>query len=192
MKEYNEKNEKSIVNANYIHIIGKINGKFAENAQNDRKQPYSTKVETERKSGTKDVLPLFVAEKMEDGSMVEIWGRVRTRMQQGRKLIYIQAEQIRPTGAAPMNEAYLEGTLCKDAIFRKTPAGREITDLMIASNGGGTSAYVPCICFGMNARRTGGLPVGTKVQLWGRMQSRTYKEVYTAYEIAANRIEVIL
>ena len=70
MKEYNEKAEKSIVNANYIHIIGKINGKFAENAQNDRKQPYSTKVEAERKSGTKDVLPLFVAEKMEDGSRV--------------------------------------------------------------------------------------------------------------------------
>lgn len=192
MKEYNEKTKKSIANSNYVHIIGKINGKFAENAQNDRKQPYSTKVETERKSGTKDVLPLFVAEKMEDGSMVEIWGRVRTRMQQGRKLIYIQAEQIRPTGAAPVNEVYLEGTLCKDAIFRLTPQGREITDLMVASNGGGTSAYIPCICFGINARRTENLRMGTKVKIWGRMQSRVYKKVNTAYEIAVNKIEVIL
>lgn len=193
MKEYNEKTEKSIVNVNYIHIIGKINGKFAENAQNDRKQPYSTKVETERKSGTKDVLPLFVAEKMEDGSMVEIWGRVRTRMQNGKKLIFIQAEQIRQEdGKEQINEVYLEGTICKDAIFRLTPQGREITDLMVASNGGGTSAYIPCICFGINARRTENLRTGTRVKIWGRMQSRIYKKVNTAYEIAVNKIEVIL
>lgn len=193
MKEYNEKAEKSIVNANYIHIIGKINGKFAENAQNDRKQPYSTKVETERKSGTKDVLPLFVAEKMEDGSRVEIWGRIRTRMQNGKKLIFIQAEQIRQEDEKEqINEVYLEGTICKDAIFRLTPQGREITDLMVASNGGGTSAYIPCICFGINARRTENMRMGTKVKIWGRMQSRIYKKVNTAYEIAANKIEVIL
>lgn len=193
MKEYNEKAEKSIVNTNYIHIIGKINGKFAENAQNDRKQPYSTKVETERKSGTKDVLPLFVAEKMEDGSRVEIWGRIRTRMQNGKKMIFIQAEQIRQEDEKEqINEVYLEGTICKDAIFRLTPQGREITDLMVASNGGGTSAYIPCICFGINARRTENMRMGTKVKIWGRMQSRIYKKVNTAYEIAVNKIEVIL
>ena len=192
MKDYNEKTKKSIANSNYVHIIGKFNGKFAENAQYDKNRQYQTRVETERKSGVKDILPLVAAGEMEDGSMVEIRGRVRTRMQQGRKLIYIQAEQIRPTGAAPVNEVYLEGTLCKDAIFRKTPAGREITDLMIASNGGGTSAYIPCICFGINARRTENLRMGTKVKLWGRMQSRIYKKVNTAYEIAVNKIEVIL
>ena len=192
MKEYNEKTEKSIVNANYIHIIGNINGKFAENAQNDRKQPYSTKMETERKSGTKDVLPLFVAEKIEDGSRVEIWGRIRTRMQNGKKLIFIQAEQIEQEDEKEqINEVYLEGTICKDAIFRLTPQGREITDLMVASNGGGTSAYIPCICFGINARRTESLRMGTKVKIWGRMQSRIYKKVNTAYEIAVNKIEVI-
>ena len=193
MKEYNEKTKKSIANSNYVHIIGKINGKFAENAQNDRKQSYSTKVETERKSGTKDVLPLFVAEKMEDGSRVEIWGRIRTRMQNGKKLIFIQAEQIRQEDEKEqINEVYLEGAICKDAIFRLTPQGREITDLMVASNGGGTSAYIPCICFGINARRTGSIRTGTKVKIWGRMQSRIYKKVNTAYEIAVNKIEVIL
>ena len=193
MKEYNEKTKKSIANSNYVHIIGKINGKFEENAQNDRKQPYSTKVETERKSGTKDVLLLFAAEKMEDGSMVEIWGRIRTRMQNGKKLIFIQAEQIeQEDGKEQINEVYLEGTICKDAIFRLTPQGREITDLMVASNGGGTSAYIPCICFGINARRTENLRMGTKVKIWGRMQSRIYKKVNTAYEIAVNKIEVIL
>lgn len=192
MKEYNEKTKKSIANSNYVHIIGKINGKFAENAQNDRKQPCSTKVETERKSGTKDVLPLFVAEKIEDGSRVEIWGRIRTRMQNGKKLIFIQAEQIEQEDEKEqINEVYLEGTICKDAIFRLTPQGREITDLMVASNGGGTSAYIPCICFGINARRTESLRMGTKVKIWGRMQSRIYKKVNTAYEIAVNKIEVI-
>lgn len=193
MKEYNEKTEKTIVNANYVHIIGKFNGKFAENAQYDKNRQYQTRVETERKSGVKDILPLVAAGEMEDGSRVEIWGRIRTRMQNGKKLIFIQAEQIEQEDEKEkINEVYLEGTICKDAIFRKTPAGREITDLMIASNGGGTSAYIPCICFGINARRTENLRMGTKVKLWGRMQSRIYKKVNTAYEIAVNKIEVIL
>lgn len=193
MKEYNEKAEKSIVNANYVHIIGKFNGKFAENAQYDKNRQYQTRVETERKSGVKDILPLVAAGEMEDGSRVEIWGRIRTRMQNGKKLIFIQAEQIRQEDEKEqINEVYLEGTICKDAIFRLTPQGREITDLMVASNGGGTSAYIPCICFGINARRTETMRMGTKVKIWGRMQSRVYKKVNTAYEIAVNKIEVIL
>lgn len=193
MKEYNEKTEKTIVNANYVHIIGKFNGKFAENAQYDKNRQYQTRVETERKSGIKDILPIVATEKIEDGSRVEIWGRIRTRMQNGKKLIFIQAEQIRQEDEKEqINEVYLEGTICKDAIFRLTPQGREITDLMVASNGGGTSAYIPCICFGINARRTENLRMGTKVKIWGRMQSRIYKKVNTAYEIAVNKIEVIL
>ena len=196
MKEYNYKSEKSIENANYIHIFGKINGKLM---QTDKKRRYSTSVETERKSGTKDILPVITEdiEEVEDGGRVEIWGRVKTRLEQkdgkNRKLVYIWAEQIRPAiYTDTLNEVYIEGTLCKDAIFRKTPKGREVTDLMIACNGSRTSSYIPCVCFGMNARRTESLKTGAKVCLWGRMQSRVYKEIYTAYEIAVDQIEVIL
>lgn len=199
MKEYNEKTKKSIVNANYIHVFGKINGKFAEIAQKDRKTHYSTKVETERYSGTKDILPIITAdaEGVEDGNRVEIWGRVKTRLEKkdgkNRKLIYIYAEQIRPAEyTETLNEVYLEGTLCTDGVLRRTPKGREVADLMVACNGSGTSSYIPCICFGLNARRAGDLRTGTKVCLWGRMQSRVYKEIYTAYEIAVDQIEVIL
>ena len=193
MKEYNYKTKKSIENVNYIHIIGKFNGKFAENAQYDKSRQYQTSVETERKSGIKDILPIVAAEKMEDGSRVEIWGRIRTRMQNGKKLIFIRTERIEQAdGKEQINEVYLEGTICKDTIFRLTPQGREITDLMVASNGGGTSAYIPCICFGINARRTENMRMGTRVKIWGRMQSRIYKKVNTAYEIAVNKIEVIL
>lgn len=194
MKEYNEKEQKSIVNANYIHIFGKINGKFA---QIDNKPQYSTMVETERYSGVKDILPLVTEDisEIEDGSRVEIWGRVKTKTEKKengyKKLVYIDAEQIRPAVyTETLNEAYIEGTLCKKAIYRETPRGREVSDLMVASNGSRASSYIPCVCFGLNARRTKGLEPGTKVHIWGRMQSRTYKEIYTAYEIAVKNIEI--
>ena len=73
------------------------------------------------------------------------------------------------------NQIFLDGYICKEPIYRKTPLGREIADLLIAVNRSyGKSDYIPCICWGRNARFASGFEVGGHVQVWGRIQSREY------------------
>ena len=95
------------------------------------------------------------------------------------------------------NLALLRGALCKPPILRSTPLGREICDLMLAVNRRyGRSDYLPCICWGALARRVALWPVGQRLQLSGRLQSRDYRklteqglETRTAYEVSAMEIE---
>ena len=91
----------------------------------------------------------------------------------------------------------LDGYVCKEPVYRKTPLGREIADLLIAVNRAyGKSDYIPCITWGRNARFASTLEVGQRVQLQGRIQSREYvkkisednSERHTAYELSASRI----
>ena len=93
---------------------------------------------------------------------------------------------------------FLDGYICKEAIYRKTPLGREIADLLVAVNRSyGKSDYIPCICWGRNARFASTFEVGTHVQIWGRIQSRDYVkklsekqvEQRTAYEVSVSKIE---
>jgi len=73
------------------------------------------------------------------------------------------------------NQIYLDGYICKEAIYRKTPLGREIADLLLAVNRPyGKSDYIPCIAWGRNARYASGFAVGSRVRVWGRVQSREY------------------
>ena len=97
------------------------------------------------------------------------------------------------------NQIFLDGYICKEAIYRKTPLGREIADLLVAVNRSyGKSDYIPCICWGRNARFAAGFEVGTHVQIWGRIQSRDYVkklsetqvEQRTAYEVSVSKIEI--
>src|SRR5699024_3010123 len=95
------------------------------------------------------------------------------------------------------NEIYLNGFVCKPPVYRTTPFGREITDLLIAVNRSyGKSDYIPCIAWGRNAKFSGGLDVGRNIELWGRIQSRLYQkrledgevEERTAYEVSVSKI----
>ena len=95
------------------------------------------------------------------------------------------------------NHIDLDGYVCKEPVYRKTPLGREIADLLIAVNRAyGKSDYIPCITWGRNARFASTLEVGQRVQLQGRIQSREYVkkisednlERHTAYELSASRI----
>ena len=71
------------------------------------------------------------------------------------------------------NQIFLDGYICKTPIYRRTPLGREISDMLLAVNRPyGKSDYIPCICWGRNARFTSGFEVGGHVQIWGRIQSR--------------------
>ena len=96
------------------------------------------------------------------------------------------------------NQIFLDGYICKEPIYRKTPLGREIADLLIAVNRSyGKSDYIPCICWGRNARFASGFEVGGHVQVWGRIQSREYvkkiseleTEKRVAYEVSVSKVD---
>lgn len=98
------------------------------------------------------------------------------------------------------NSIFLNGYICKQPVYRTTPFGREICDVLIAVNRQyGKSDYIPCITWGRNAKFTGNLEVGTNIKLWGRIQSRDYKKKIseeeftekTAYEVSVTKLEVV-
>lgn len=97
------------------------------------------------------------------------------------------------------NSIYLNGFVCKKPVYRITPFGKEIADVLVAVNRGFSKAdYIPVIVWGYNARKTQDVMVGDNLQIWGRIQSRTYfksiseteKEEHTTYEVSANRVEI--
>ena len=98
------------------------------------------------------------------------------------------------------NHIYLDGYICKKPVYRKTPLGREIADLLVAVNRPyGKSDYIPCICWGRNARFAEKFQVGEHIQLWGRIQSREYQkkisenevERRVAYEVSVSKLECL-
>ena len=98
------------------------------------------------------------------------------------------------------NKIYLDGYICKSPIYRTTPFGREISDLLMAINRSyNKSDYIPCIAWGRNARFCEKLLVGDHIKLWGRIQSREYQKKYeggnvenkTAYEVSISKLEYI-
>ena len=98
------------------------------------------------------------------------------------------------------NSIYLNGFICKPPVYRTTPFGREICDVLVAVNRQyGKSDYIPCITWGRNAKFTGNLEVGTNIKMWGRIQSRNYKKKIseeefvdkTAYEVSVTKLEIV-
>ena len=105
-------------------------------------------------------------------------------------------EQFEEENAA--NQICLDGFICKESVYRKTPLGRGIADLLVAVNRSyGKSDYIPCICWGRNARRASGFDVGSRIEIWGRVQSREYikklseteTEMRTAYEVSILKLK---
>ena len=104
------------------------------------------------------------------------------------------------TDAQKTNQIFLDGYICKTPVYRKTPLGREIADLLLAVNRPyGKSDYIPCICWGRNARFASTFEVGGRTQIWGRIQSREYMkkigeeqmEKRIAYEVSVSKLEYI-
>ena len=98
------------------------------------------------------------------------------------------------------NQIYLDGYICKPPIYRKTPLGREIADVLLAVNRPyGKSDYIPCICWGRNARYANGFKVGERCAVWGRIQSREYMkkldeehvEKRVAFEVSVSKLELL-
>ena len=134
---------------------------------------------------------------------MEIEGEVRSfnnKSGRGSRLVItLFARNIRPSQGEHVNELVLSGALCKPPVYRRTPMGREICDLLLAVNRRyGRADYLPCIAWGALARQCAALEVGDSVRLEGRFQSRTYTKVEhgesslrTAYEISVMRLEAL-
>lgn len=172
---------------------------------------YTFFVDVKRLSGTYDSLMVMVPEELlladEDylGRAVCLKGHFRSynRKENGKShlILYLYAkslEFIEQDTCADTNELTLIGYICKKPVARTTPAGRIITDIMLAVNRPfGKTDYIPCIFWGRNAYYISNFEVGRQIKLIGRMQSRIYTKIFpngtvkdlTAYEVSVATFE---
>ena len=163
-----------------------------------------------RLSGAEDVLQVVVSRSLLErhdvrvGERLSLRGAVRSwnnRSGIGNRLVItVRAARLLPETEEDVNQVRLVGNLCKEPVYRRTPLGREIADLLLAVNGRwGKADYLPCIAWGSLARQATRWQVGDRVRLWGRLQSRAYRKVMgeetvekVAYEVSAMALERIV
>jgi len=195
--------------ANAITLRGSLQELPVFSHENHGKRFYRFYLEVPRLSGTVDTLPVIAEESLIlgidpcGGDMLRVTGQVRShnsRTQQSRKLlIFVFAASVCAEEGEPINECILEGPLCKDPIYRRTPLGREICDVMLAVPRAFRRAdYLPCILWGRTAQEISTCHVRDKIQIYGRLQSRIYTkltdagaEERVAYEISALNAEIL-
>lgn len=204
-----------MIENNKIELCGVIASVPELNHKTYGENFYGFRLSCSRKSTEKDMLPIIVSDRLVEikdlqvGKKISVKGQVRTFNKhisddKRKLLIMVFARDVREveeeSESAPEfnNNVKLSGYICKPPVYRATPKGREIADVLIAVNRTyGKSDYIPCITWGRNARYTGNLDVGTRVDVEGRLQSREYtkklddgtEEIRTAYEISVSRIE---
>ena len=202
-------------NTNFIAIRGKVADSFEFSHEVYGEGFYSFTVESERLSESVDLLPVTVSERLLDGlellpgDLIDIYGQVRSynnytpQERRNRLLITIFAREIESVsedGPKNPNEVFLDGFICKKPVYRETPFGREIADILLAVNRSyNKSDYIPCICWGRNAKFASNLNISDNVRISGRLQSRIYQKKYddgsvsekTAYEISISKIELV-
>ena len=220
-REENSPTEKLFSEFNKVFVSGRIEAEFDFSHEVLWEKFYRTRVRVERLSGTEDLVPIVVSdlligrERMKtslEGKWVEVAGQFRSYNKLGedgrRHLdlflfvtainIYDDEDELEEVTNA--NLIYLDGYLCKPPVFRKTPLGRQITDLLIAVNRPyGKSDYIPCIAWGRVAQWASEFEVGNRVKLYGRVQSREYFKRFSkdteageyrdAYEISVMRMQ---
>ena len=204
-----------IIENNQVSMMGKIAAGFTFSHEVFGEGFYMVEVEVKRLSNSEDRIPLMISERLIDvtqdytGEYIMVHGQFRSynrhEEQKNRLVLSVFVREIsfmeeEPDGTKT-NSIWLDGYICKEPIYRKTPLGREIADLLLAVNRPyGKSDYIPCICWGRNARYASGFEVGEHVQLLGRIQSREYvkrisdteTEKRVAYEVSVSKLEKTL
>lgn len=198
-------------NNNFISLQGKVDGDVEFSHRVLDEDFYKFMLNVSRLSGVVDSLPVTVPERLlenvqlNNGDAISLTGQLRSynKYQENRTRLILTAfaksiETIGNENENP-NNVMLNGYVCKIPTYRKTPFGREITDVIIAVNRAfNRSDYIPTICWGKNAVLCRDLPVGANVLIKGRLQSREYTkklgedfEIRTAYEVSVGEIEEI-
>lgn len=164
---------------------------------------YRQLMEVPRLSGTPDVLPLLLRQEqlpLPDTGPLRVEGQLRSfnnRCGTGRRLVltvYVQC--LQPGLGETVNHITLTGTLCKPPVYRRTPLGRSICDLILAvPRNYGRADYLPVIAWGQTAAQVSALTVGSTLSLEGRVQSRSYRKLTEsgyedriAYEVSVMRL----
>lgn len=201
-----------MIENNQVTMMGEIVSPFLFSHEVFGEGFYMVEVDVKRLSNSKDRIPLMISERLIDvskdytGEFIMVNGQFRSYNRHEemknrlilsvfvRELFFIEEE----LDGAKTNQILLDGYICKQPVYRKTPLGREIADLLLAVNRPyGKSDYIPCICWGRNARFASVFEVGEHVQVVGRIQSREYTKKITetetqkrvAYEVSVSKLE---
>ena len=166
-------------------------------------------LEVPRLSGAVDILPVIARQETLDaldpsgGCMLTVTGQIRSHNQytegKRRLMIFVFAATVTAEDGEPINDVILEGALCKDPIYRQTPLGREICDVMMAIPRAFRRAdYLPCILWGRTAQEVSVCRTRDRIRICGRLQSRIYTKMVgdtyeerTTYEISALTAEIL-
>ena len=202
-----------VIENNQVVLMGEIVSRFEFSHEIFGEGFYMVDVKVPRLSDSNDIIPLMVSERLIDveedycGQNIMVQGQFRSynrhEERRNRLVLSVFAREIEFVDETPessqTNQIFLDGFICKEPIYRKTPLGREIADLLIAVNRPyGKSDYIPCICWGRNARFASSFTVGTRCEIWGRIQSREYikklseedAEKRVAYEVSVSKLEL--
>ena len=178
-----------IIENNQVSIMGKIASGFTFSHQVYGEGFYLVDLLVKRLSDSEDRIPLMVSERLVDvtqdyeGEYIMVQGQFRSynrhEEKKNRLVLSVFVRELsfveEADDSIKTNQIFLDGYICKPPVYRKTPLGREIADLLLAVNRPyGKSDYIPCICWGRNARYASAFEVGGHVLLWGRIQSREY------------------
>ena len=204
----------NIIENNKVTIVGEVVSEFEYSHEVYSEGFYTVDISVNRLSNSVDIIPLMVSERLVDvnedlrGVLVEAQGQFRSYNRheetKNRLVLSIFVRELNYVETCDehisTNSIFLDGYICKPPVYRKTPLGREIADVLIAVNRPyGKSDYIPCIAWGRNARYAAGFSVGSHIQVNGRIQSREYTKKISeeecvkrvAYEVSVSKIDLI-
>lgn len=188
---------------NQVTLRGELHTMPEYSHDNHGKRFFRFFLEVPRLSGAVDILPVVAEESLLDtmdlsaGDMLTVTGQLRSHNQRidgkRRLLIFVWAVTLVCEDGEPINEVILEGPLCREPVYRRTPLGREICDVMLAVPRSFRRAdYLPCILWGKTALLGADCHTRQRLRIIGRLQSRIYTKLteggaveHTAYEISA-------
>ena len=203
-----------IIENNQVTVIGEVVSEFTYSHEVFGEGFYMVELLVKRLSNSCDRIPVMISERLIDvtqdcrGEYLMVSGQFRSYNRheetKNRLVLSVFAREIEfieeePDGART-NHILLEGYMCKRPVYRKTPLGREIADILLAVNRAyNKSDYIPSIAWGRNARFAGSLEVGSHLQVSGRVQSREYTkkigedevERRVAYEVSVSKIDLV-
>ncbi len=201
------------INTNIVSVLGRYYGGFEFSHKVYGEGFYNFKIIVPRLSDYSDILPVTVSERLIYGIDIEncenplsIHGQLRSYNKyidgSNRLILTVFARDLSMEEAAlevkNPNQITLDGYICKAPLYRTTPFGREISDILVAVNRPyGKSDYIPCIAWGRNARFSEKFKVGDRINIWGRIQSREYQKKLNngevlnkiAYEVSISKLE---